>query len=481
MADIIIHKVSEVYVKIICDGGIAYEMSEHFTFMIPNAKFHPKVKARVWDGKIRLLNLSSRLIYTGLVSKIEEWANNNEYSIEYSGNFGKKEFSVKEASEFIAKLNPTMTPHEHQMKAFIHSVRSQRGILVSPTSSGKSFIIYLLARYFNKKTLIVVPTTALVKQLSSDFADYGYEETTHQIMSGKEKNSDEMITVSTWQSIFRMPKEWFDQYEMVVVDETHLAKAKSFVDILSKLTNCKYRFGLTGTLDGIEVNELVLEGLLGSVHKVITTSELMDKKIVSTLKIKTIILKYPDEVRQLNKAMEYKDEIDFLVRNEHRNKFIKNLALSLTNNTLVLYQFVEKHGKPLYESILRSAEPGRKVFFISGDVDAEIREDVRRITEKETNAIIVASYGTFSTGTNIKNLNNVIFASPSKSKIRALQSIGRVLRLFEGKSHATLYDIADDMSWKSKQNHTLGHLYERLKIYASENFDYKIYRIDLGQ
>ena len=480
MADIIIHKISEVYVKVICDGGIAYQMSEHFTFMIPNAKFHPKVKAKVWDGKIRLFNLGNRTIYTGLVPKIEEWAKNNEYTIEYSGDFGNKEFSVKEASNYIKKLNPTMTPHEHQIKAFIHCVRNQKAVLISPTASGKSFIIYMLTRYFDRKTLIIVPTTALVKQMSTDFLEYGYDEPIHQIMSGKEKQTDELVTVSTWQSIYKMPKEWFDQYEMVVVDETHHAKSKSFVDILSKMTKCKYRFGLTGTLDGIEVNELVLEGLLGPVKRVIKTSELMEKNLVSKLNIKSLILRYPDEICKLNKNMLYKDEIHFLVTNAKRNIFIRNLALSLTSNTLVLYQFVEKHGKPLYEDIAKAA-PNRKVFFISGDIDADVREEVRRITETQTDAIIVASYGTFSTGTNIKNLNNIIFASPSKSKIRTLQSIGRGLRLFEGKATATLYDIADDMSWKSHKNHTLNHLQERLKIYAAENFDYKIYRINIDQ
>ena len=119
------------------------------------------------------------------------------------------------------------------------------------------------------------------------------------------------------------------------------------------------------------------------------------------------------------------------------------------------------------------------MFFVHGGVATEDREKVREITEKETGAIIVASYGTFSTGINIKNLHNVIFASPSKSRIRNLQSIGRVLRKGDKKTKATLYDIADDISYKSRKNYTLNHLIERIKIYNEENFNYDIVNIPL--
>ena len=121
----------------------------------------------------------------------------------------------------------------------------------------------------------------------------------------------------------------------------------------------------------------------------------------------------------------------------------------------------------------------RKVFFVYGGVDANEREKIREITEKQKNAVIVASYGTFSTGINIRNLHNIIFSSPSKSKIRVLQSIGRGLRLGDNKTQCKLYDIADDLTYKNKQNFTLRHFMERINIYNEEEFDYKIHRIKL--
>ena len=205
----------------------------------------------------------------------------------------------------------------------------------------------------------------------------------------------------------------------------------------------------------------------------------MDKKQLSNLVVRCLILKHTEENSKMVASGKYQDEIDYLVSSKSRNNFIKNLALKLKGNTLVLFQLVEKHGKDLHKLIEDNAENNRKVFYIYGGVETEEREKARAIVEKETNAIIVASYGTFSTGINIKNLHNIIFASPSKSRIRNLQSIGRGLRLGDNKVNATLYDIADDMQYKSKENFTLKHFQERINIYTEEEFDYEIHNINL--
>jgi superfamily II DNA or RNA helicase len=262
-------------------------------------------------------------------------------------------------------------------------------------------------------------------------------------------------------------------------DEAHLFKSKSLTEIMSKLTDCKYRIGLTGTLDGAQTHKLVLEGLFGAVNKVTSTKKLMDKKQLSQLTVRCLILKHTPENCQMVAKGKYQDEIDYLVSSRSRQNFIRNLALKLEGNTLVLFQLVEKHGKNLHQIIKDKAADGRKVFYIFGGVEADERETIRGIVEKEKDAIIVASYGTFSTGVNIKNLHNIIFASPSKSRVRNLQSIGRGLRLGENKVDATLYDIADDMTWKSKENFTLKHFQERINIYTEEEFDYEMHSIDL--
>ena len=205
----------------------------------------------------------------------------------------------------------------------------------------------------------------------------------------------------------------------------------------------------------------------------------MDKKQLSNLVVRCLILKHTEENCKMVASGKYQDEIDYLVSSKSRNNFIKNLALKLKGNTLVLFQLVEKHGKDLHKLIEDKAENNRKVFYIYGGVETEEREKARAIVEKENNAIIVASYGTFSTGINIRNLHNIIFASPSKSRIRNLQSIGRGLRLGDNKVNATLYDIADDLQYKSKENFTLKHFQERINIYTEEEFDYEIHNISL--
>ena len=355
--------------------------------------------------------------------------------------------------------------------------------MLSPTASGKSLIIYLLAAYLNKKTLIVVPTISLVQQMAGDFKSYGYQGDPHMITAGVEKETDNPITISTWQSIHKMPKKWFEQFDVVIGDEAHLFKSKSLTSIMTKLVGTPYRFGFTGTLDGTLTHRLVLEGLFGSVEKVTTTDELIKKGTLSEFNVKCIELQYPDEVKKLHSKDKYQDEVDFLVRNESRNRFLRNLALSLNGNTLMLYQFVEKHGKPLYQeiesTIRNSVDKDRKIFFVSGEVDGNAREEIRHIVENESNAIIVASFGTFSTGVNIKKLHNIVFCSPSKSRIRVLQSIGRGLRTAEEKQVCTLFDIADNMQWRTKKNYTLQHFAERIKMYNEEKFKYKLYKVAL--
>jgi len=276
-----------------------------------------------------------------------------------------------------------------------------------------------------------------------------------------------------------MPTKWFEEFGMVVGDEAHNFKAKSLTSVLTKCHNAEYRFGTTGTLDGTQTHKLVLEGLFGPVHHVTTTKELMDEGSLASLNINVLLLKYSDALCKELKDAKYQEEIDFLVSNESRNKFIRNLALDQEGNTLVLFQYVEKHGKPLHDLIRSAAADGRQVFFVSGGTDVEGRERVRQITEKEKDAIIVASIGTFATGINIRNIHNVIFASPSKSQIRVLQSIGRGLRKADDGRDTTLYDIADDLHWKSHKNYTLNHSAERIKIYSKEKFPFKIYEISL--
>jgi len=478
---ITLSKVNEAYIKIDCSGGIRQELNEFFSFYAPGYKFMPLYRNRMWDGKIRLFNKNSTM-YLGLLPYITSFCKDRDYDIEISEDLEyANECSIQEVSDFAKSINLSLTPRDYQLEAVAHCVRSDRAMVLSPTASGKSLIIYLLTQLYKEhKTLVVVPTVSLVQQMAGDFKSYGYDEECKLITAGVDKeNIQENIVVTTWQSVYKMPKKWFDQFGVVIGDEAHLFKAKSLTEIMTKLTDCKYRFGFTGTLDGTETHKLVLEGLFGQVKSFVKTKDLIDAGTVADLKIKILVLKYSEEICKACHKLKFQDEMDFIVRNEKRNKFINNLVQSLNGNTLVLFQYVEKHGKDLYTLINSKADKKRKVFFVFGGTDAETRESVRSITEKESNAIIIASYGTFSTGINIKSLHNVIFASPSKSRIRNLQSIGRGLRKSDTKEACVLYDIADNLQYKKNINYTLKHLYERVKIYNEEQFDYKIYKINL--
>lgn len=473
-----ISKVNEVYIHIDCEPHIAQELTEHFKFKAPGFQFTPAYRNKYWSGDIFLFNQKNNNIYYGLLPYIEQLCKEREYEIEYLSNFSSKEFSIKEAIDFIKTLDLKIEPRDYQIDSFVHCIRDNRRTIILPTGAGKSLLQYLIYRYYNKKTLLIVPTTSLIHQMSSDFESYGYEGSIHKIYSGQEKDTDHNLTISTWQSLINTSKKWFDSFELVMIDECHLAQSKSLTSIMTKLDKCKYRFGFTGTLSDSKTHKLVIEGLFGSVRKSISTSELIEQKHLSNFNIKSIVLNYPDNIKKSVLVMDYQQEIDYIVRLNKRNLFISNLALSLKGNTLLLFQYVDKHGKILYD-LIKSLDPNRSVYFISGEVDGIERNKIRSIIENEVNSIIVASFGTSSTGINIKNLHNIIFSSPSKSRIKNLQSIGRGLRKSDTKSKCTLYDIADDFSLKNKKNYTIQHFTERIKIYNEEGFNYKIYKVSL--
>lgn len=478
-------KINEVYIEFQCEKSLAQELSDYFTFYVPNFQFTPAYKNKLWDGKIRLANLRSSTIYCGLLNYIEKFCKDRSYTLKIDSKLNITEnFSIVEAKSFIDTLNIPLEIRDYQLSAFVHSIRNKRILLLSPTASGKSLIIYLIVRKLQdfdfKKGLLIVPTISLVHQMHKDFESYGFDSKTncHMIHQGQDKNSNKFLYISTWQSIYKNNPEYFHQFDFVLGDESHLFKAKSLTTILSNCVNANYRIGTTGTLDGTQTNKLVLEGLFGPVYQTTTTSELIEQKHLANFKIKCLILKYSEFICKQAKTWDYNAEMDYIVKNKARNEFIKNLALSLKGNSLILFQFVEKHGKDLF-SLIKEKSKNRHVFFVFGGTDVEIRESIREITEKETDAIIVASYGTFSTGINIRNLHNIIFASPSKSKIRNLQSIGRGLRLGQNKEQATLFDISDDFRLGKFTNHTLKHFIERVKIYNEEKFSYKFYNIEL--
>ena len=484
-ANLVISKANEVFLKVNAEPHIEYELRDHFTFEVEGAKFMPQYRNRNWNGEIHLFDLRSKRIYVGLLDRIISFCKRHDYTYKFVDNeyYGtpyeeNDTISYEGVKDYMTSIC-NHSPRKYQVEGVYDALKHNRKLLISPTASGKSLMIYSLVRYYvdkGKKILLVVPTTSLVEQMYKDFEEYGWDSQSwcHKIYSGKDKTNEFPVTITTWQSVYKLERSFFTDYDVIIGDEAHLFKSKSLVSIMSKLEHAKYRFGFTGTLDGTQTHKWVLEGLFGPSYKVTKTDELMRQGHLSQLDIQCLVLKHDPR-----KFDTYNDEIEYLISHEKRNNFIKNLTLDLGGNTLILYSRVEAHGQVLYDLINRSKQSDRQVFFVHGGVDAEEREQVREITETENNAIIVASYGTFSTGINIKNLHNVIFASPSKSRIRNLQSIGRVLRKGTNKVKAILYDISDDCTKGSKRNYTLNHFIERIKIYNEENFNYEIITIQL--
>jgi superfamily II DNA or RNA helicase len=483
--NLVISKSNEVFLKIKTEPHIEYELRDHFKFEVPGAKFMPQYRGRNWNGEIHLYDMRSKQIYVGLLDKIVNFCEQYGYSYKFEDNkFYGQPFEVNDMISYegvkdYMKSICSHSPRDYQIEGVYDALRHNRKLLISPTASGKSLMIYSIVRYYankGQKILLVVPTTSLVEQMYKDFEDYGWdvESYCHRIYSGKEKTNEFPVTITTWQSVYKLDRSFFEDYGVIIGDEAHLFKSKSLIEIMTKLHHAKYRFGFTGTLDGTQTHKWVLEGLFGPSYKVTRTDELMQQGHLSQLDIQCLVLKHPPQ-----KFEKYEDEIQYLISHEQRNKFITNLTLDLKGNSLLLFSRVEAHGAVLFDQINTNKRGDRKVFFIHGGVDTEERELVREITERENSAIIVASYGTFSTGINIRNLHNVIFASPSKSRVRNLQSIGRVLRKGKNKTKAVLYDISDDCTCNSRKNYTLNHLIERIKIYNEENFNYEIITIQL--
>ena len=479
-------KENEVYLRLSSEPGVKMELNQYFRFRPKNYQFMPMFRRRKWDGYVYLFNNDNGRIYYGLKREVQRFASDREYELLDQTNDPIQKISNEDYYEFLTSFSCEYKLRDYQNNAIRHSINEKRCVLLSPTASGKSLIIYYLIRYhYPEKSLIIVPTLSLVSQMYSDFesyADKGFEveKFVHKIFGGQEKVTDKPIVISTWQSLYELKKDFFTDFKLVIGDEAHLYKAKSLTKIMKNLENAPYRIGTTGTLDEVEVHKLILEGLFGSTKKVTSTKELIKKKTLSEIAIRCLVLKYSKEASAIVSKLNYQEEIDFIVSHPERNKYICNLVKGLTGNTLILFQLVEKHGNILHlmlQDILDVST--RKLFYVYGGTDAESREQVRSIVEGESDAVICASYGVYSTGINIRNLHNIVFASPSKSRIRNLQSIGRGLRRSETKSAATLYDISDDLNYNGRKNYTLNHFVERVKIYTSEHFPYHIYTIPM--
>ena len=418
MTDVHLEWVNATYMRVQTDAGILMELSDHLTFFKHNYRFDPKYKARVWDGKIRLLNRLTAQCYTGLAYRVMKFCQQRGYTFSFDDEFAYDTILMNEVEAHIAKYKPEwMDDRDYQADAILRCLRARRMTLLSPTSSGKSFMIYLLMMWYKKKTIIIVPTTGLVQQFKSDLESYGFKGVIDTSMGGllKDNNIPADVVITTWQSLDngkkKMPKVWFDQFDVVFGDEAHGAKATTLIKIFQAMDNVRYRFGTTGTLPDNQLDKATIEGLFGKQYRSTTTRELIDGGHAADIKIKCLVFRYPETVRKAfhqpiqdpkdkkkRRRRNYAEETQFLVDYEARTKYIRNLALSLKGNKLIFFRLVE-HGKLIYEAL--KDQPN--VFYIDGSV--KDRESIRKAIEEEENAILIASLGTTSTGVSINRLH----------------------------------------------------------------------------
>ena len=510
MSDIIIRKQDEAYLIVDCaEPSIEKELNTYFTFYAPKYQYHPLFKRKRWDGKIRLYSTATRKLYSGLLRYVLAFAKERDYKVSVQDGIEElTNFSLEQARWFMMNCQlhadgKPIDPHEHQFLGVAKAIRYKRILLKSATNSGKSLMAYCLFRYFLQKMggnckrgLLIVPTVNLVTQMYGDFKDYAdgkwYPVATRcqKYYAGMPKEIDPTtgLLITTWQSIYDNDPEWFKQFDFVIGDEAHGFKADSLKYIMTSLVNARYRIGMTGTLDDDwKVHKLVIEGHFGPVTEIARNKELQDKGISSQVKLKGLILKHSEEdckeqrrkakqrIKDEEQRLIWKDEMDYLTAKDKRNRFIVNLTHSLKNNVLILTQYKE-HAQRLYDMLYGQ---GKLVYLVTGEVEADEREKLRRLAEENDNIVIIATYGVFSTGVNVKNLHHLILASPIRGQIRLLQSIGRMLRVKEGKEFVTVYDISDDLRCGKWINTTLKHYTERLAIYNKEEWKVSSYVIRL--
>lgn len=492
---------NNINIRIDCTRDILSELNEYFSFFSEGYRFHPLFKQKRWDGKVRLFNVNTGTINRGLLSRVIQFCDDRDYKYTVDSKLNNSQnLSLEVVNEFIDSLNFSskgnpISLYDYQREA-IHKCLTEKRVLVnSPTSSGKSSIVAGIARYLQtkfdttKKIVIIVPNVSLVNQFAYDFCDYFSRDVdwlksdpVHTIFSGKEKETDSPIIVTTYQSLLKLDKNWFKSVGCLIVDECHGADGKSLRKICDMCTEAEYRFGFTGSLKKSKVHVLTLEGVFGPTHTTITTRELIDNEQVTDIDIKALLIEYPEDFRkQMRKINDYGVENETIISNEKRNKFISKLAISQSGNGLILVNLVEKHAKPLYDMISNMTD--RPVYLIVGEVSGTEREEIRLKMEQETDAIIVASYSTLSTGVNIPSLKWLVFGSSMKSYVKVIQSIGRVLRKHKSKNKVVLFDIVDDLRVKLRvnthENYLFKHFMERLGHYQEQKFNCEIKKIPL--
>lgn len=495
-----IEKLNEVHFRVRGDRSLLLALKKKFQYIFPNFKHHPLFKAGKWDGKVSMFDMKTNLFPIGHFGEFKQWC--DEKGMSYFTNFKEEEELPQDeySSEIVDKLvapffKTDFKLRDYQLEMIRLALVQRRAVFESATGSGKSSTIYGIVRMLmhltpkDEQIALIVPNIMLVDQMASDFLEYGWDkedfEKNVDLLHGETSpfvKFDKRVIITTWQSLQKKPDEFFQRYGSVLVDEVHLAKAQVLQSILTNCVNAKYRIGVTGTLPKEELFRNQIFAYLGGKSYEKRAKDLIKDGVLSDITICNLLIDYPEEYRKESRKLTFQSEEMLIEKSVERNKIITKIIKNIkpTKNILVLIK--KREHLSFVSRLIKDAYPDRKTHIIHGDVSD--REDIRKAMEVDGGQILIATYGTFSTGVNIKRLHHIIFASSYKAKAKVLQSIGRGLRKYSDKDRVVIWDLIDDLRYTSPRGTTyLNALYkqwlERLNHYESEGFEMKTAKMKL--
>jgi len=481
------------------------------TKKIHNFYFHPLVKKKLWDGNICFIEKKGGAwkIPIGLWREVLQIGEDYAIEIEIGGldKIVNNDLTLEEYTQWVNEFfaggiggDPEKMPRDYQIETAWKLIKYRYSISEVATSSGKTLISFMIFAYLKQKGLIrkflmIVPSTNLVFQGSEDFEDYGLHKLgskIQQIGGGSKLREGCDVIIGTFQSLVKQDQEFFEEADLVFVDEAHHTNSMSIKKIVAQCMHSRWRFGLTGTLTKRGTADyLTIQQFLGPLIVEISPSFLFDNNYATPVSIKIVVMdwlekEFKDKLADLklnNNNLEgnevYNLERKLVVESKKRLNYVVDFMSKTSKNSLVLFQSVkDEYGKQIW-NLLREKNNEKEVFYVDGDTSEGLREEYKSRMASGNNKILIATYGTFSTGISINNLHNIFLVESYKSEVLIKQSLGRGMRQMEGKEKVNIIDFVDDFSSTKYQNYLMKHSEARIQIYKNESFEYKIYKVKL--
>ena len=484
-------KINETHFFIqVNDGDILFELDSAFAIHKDGYQFVPAYQNHTWDGKTHFFKTTTHKFPIGLVDELIKWCDSKKYELKLE-NYEKEPVEWLSREKFEANCKQIMAgskyqPRDYQLDSAFAALNGKRGILECCTSSGKSLMIYLIMRNLMmergyKKMLLIVPSIMLVTQMYKDFEDYGWSDLDKWCeLQDKDHvpTYHKTILITTWQSLMKQSADYFEDVNVAICDECHGLRGVKLSTMMQFCINADFKIGTTGTLPTSAVEKYDVKSVLGKTLYKISSEELINRGFLTDIIVANLFLQYPIDFIKENQERTYPEEVRLTEEYEDRMHILDIILrkTDLNHNMLILCNHVD-HLEATIDYLKEHAKD-RKVVKITGSVKSAEREFIRISAEESDGLIIVATYGTMSTGVNIKKIHEIILFADSKSKIKVLQSIGRGLRKHPEKSKVIIYDIIDDMRYKSKRgkvhsNYLYDHWLERSKYYVEQKFKQK--------